>query len=108
MAVRVPFTISYSDNKYRKELNIHRKAFGLGFFFLSKFSWSSKLLFETCLEDLEIKKQRKRSVLSTSEPKIVRTGNEEFFGESAAVKGGNFLLQDHNEDPENTEMEHPL
>lgn len=46
--------------------------------------------------------------MSTSEPTIVRTGHEEFFGESAAVKGGDFLLQDHNEDPENTEMEGPL
>lgn len=53
-------------------------------------------------------KDTNKSVLSSSEPQIVRTGNEEFFGEGAAVKGGNFLLQDHNEDPENTEMEQPL
>lgn len=108
MAVWLPFTISYSNNKYREELNIHRKAFGFGVFSLSKFSWSSKLLIETCFEDLEIKKQTKRCVLSTSEPKIVRTGDEELFGESAAVKGSNLLLQDHNQDPANTEMERPL
>lgn len=36
---------------------------------------------------------------------IIRTCDEEFFGEGAAVKGGNFLLQDYNKDPEKTEME---
>lgn len=64
---------------------------------------------ETCFKDLEIKKQTNKKICFVHlEPKIVRTGNEEFFGESAAVKGGDFLLQDHNEDPENTEMESPL
>lgn len=66
---------------------------------------------ETCFEDLEIKTTTK-SVLSHSttrakrlNPIIIHTCNEEFFGESTAVKGGNFLLQDYNKYPENTEME---
>lgn len=67
---------------------------------------------ETCFKFLEIKTKPKKSVLSLSttrakrlNPIIIHTCNEEFFGESTAVKGGNFLLQDYNKYPENTEME---
>lgn len=42
------------------------------------------------------------------EPSIIRTCHKEFFSESAAVKGGDFLLQDYDEYPENKEMERVL
>lgn len=69
---------------------------------------------ETCFKDLE-RKANKPPVLSHfttrakgPNPAIIHTCNEEFFGESTAVKGGDFLLQDHNKYPENTEKEHGL
>lgn len=97
----------YGDNKYRKELNIDRVAFGFGVF-LKQVFLKLQMIHGDLLWGFRNKRNKQKKSQSTSEPQIVRTGNEELFGESAAVKGGDFLLQDHNKDPENTEMERPL
>jgi len=67
---------------------------------------------DTCFEDLEIKIIKQKNLFDLTPPLeqrlnpiIIHTCDEEFFGESTAVKGGNFLLQDYDKYPENTEME---
>lgn len=85
-----------------------------GFSESNRFPETPNEAMETCFEDIE-RKANKPPVLSHSttrakglNPAIIHTCNEELFGESTAVKGGDFLLQDHNKYPENTEKEHGL